>query len=90
MRVEDRFPGFEQHFGLEHEAIADNADIAAFTQHLAQPPEEFGSVERQFLHLRGQGLIQALAEIDDLHVLFFVQGFRRFQGLFRATICARS
>ena len=58
----------EQHFGLEHEAVADNADVLPVGQDLAQPAEEIGAVAVQFLHTLGQRDVQAAAEIGDLGV----------------------
>ena len=67
-RAELALPGGKQHFGLEDEAVADDADVAPVAQGLAQLAEEFRAVARQLLDLAGERLVEALAEIGDLGV----------------------
>src|SRR3546814_2198895 len=69
---------------LEHEAVADDADVLAAAEDLAQAAEELRAVARQLLHLAGQRDVEALAEIGDLHLLFLVLGLgdlKRFRHL---------
>src|SRR5262249_46163541 len=47
--VERRPGGVEEHFRLEHEAIADDADVGSIAENHPQPPEEVGTVAREFL-----------------------------------------
>src|SRR3546814_14973534 len=54
---------------LEHEAVADDADVLAAAEDLAQAAEELRAVARQLLHLAGQRDVEALAEVGDLHLL---------------------
>ncbi len=64
--------GFEQHLGLEHEAVADDADVRVLAEDLAQAAEELGAVARQFLHLAGERDVEAPAEVGDLDLLLLV------------------
>ncbi len=61
--------GREQHFGLEHKAVADDADIGAIADDLAQPAEKLGAVAGQLLHLGGERQIEPASEIGDLGLL---------------------
>ena len=61
-----------KHFRLEHEAVADDADIGAIAQNGAQAAEEFRTVARQFLHALRQRDVQALAEIGNPPLRFLV------------------
>ena len=70
----------EQHFGLEHEAIANHLDFLTLAQDFAQAAEEFGAIARQFLHLLRQGRVEALAEIGDLGLGFGILGFGSLKG----------
>ena len=54
-----RLAGREQHLGLEHEAVADDADVAAVLQQFAQAAEEVGAIALQLLHLAGQRRVEA-------------------------------
>ncbi len=36
--------GVEEHFRLEHEAVADDADVGPIAENDPQPPEEIGTV----------------------------------------------
>ena len=64
--------GVEEHLRLEHEAVADDADVGAVAEDLAQPAEEIRTVARQFLHALRQRDIQPLAEIGDARLRFLV------------------
>src|SRR5262249_29828942 len=66
----------EQHFGLEYEAVANDANVRAVAKDLAQPAEKLRPVTSQLLDLVHQGKVQALAEFDDLTLLLFDLGFR--------------
>ena len=66
----------KQHLRLEDEAVADDADVLAVGEDLAQPPEEVGAVAVEFLHPLGKRHVQPLAEIGDLGVGFLVALFR--------------
>ena len=67
----------EQHLGLEHEAVADDADVLAVAQQLAQAAEEVGAVALQLLHLAGQHDVEAGAEIGDARLAVLVLGLGR-------------
>ena len=71
-----RLAGIEEHFRLEHEAIADDADVRPVAEDVAQLAEEVRAVARQFLHALRQRDVQALAEVGDvkLRVLFLLLG----------------
>ena len=58
----------EQHFRLEDEAVADDADVLAVGQDLAQAAEEVGAVAVELLHALRQRDVEPLAEIGDLGV----------------------
>ena len=45
----------EEHFRLEHEAVADDPDVGIVAQDLAQAAEELRAVASQLLHPGGQG-----------------------------------
>ncbi len=65
----------EQHFRLEDEAVADDADVLAVGEDFAQAPEEVGPVAVELLHALRQRDVQAAAEIGDLGVGVAVRGF---------------
>ena len=71
--------GVKKYFRLEHETVADDADIGAIAQNGAQAAEEFRTVARQFLHALRQRDVQALAEIGDAALRFLVALFGDFQ-----------
>ena len=64
--------GVEEHFRLEHEAVADDADVGPVAEDRAQPAEEVGAVARQFLHALRQRHVEPLAEIGDAGLRFLV------------------
>ena len=70
----------EQHLGFEHEAVADDADVLAVLQELAQAAEEVGAVALQLLHLAGERRVEARAEILDARLAL---GVLLFGGLQR-------
>ena len=59
-------PEGEQHVGGKHEAVADDVEVRAGAEHLAQLAEEIGAVARKLLHLLGKRDVQPLPEIGDL------------------------
>ncbi len=58
--------GVEEHFRLQHEAVADDAHVGPVAEDLAQLAEEVGAVLGQLLHLLRQRHVEALAEVGDL------------------------
>ena len=74
-----RLAGGEQHLGLEHEAVADDADVLAVAQQLAQAAEEVGAIALQLLHLPGEHDVEAGAEVGNARLALLVLGFRRLQ-----------
>ena len=64
-RQQHRLTGVEEHLGLEHETVADDADVRPVAENGAQAAEEFRTVARQFLHPLRQRHVQPLAEIGD-------------------------
>src|SRR5262245_19787391 len=81
--VERGLAGVEEHLRLEHEAIADDADVGPIAENGAQPSEEVGTVPRQLLHALGQSHVQPLPEIGDaalrVLVLLLAGVQRRFE-----------
>ena len=75
-RPQHRRAAIEEDFRLEHEAVADDADVGAVAEDFAQLAEEIRAVARQFLHPLRQRDVQALAEVGDvqLGVLFLLLG----------------
>ena len=67
-RPQHRCAAVEEHFGLEHEAVADDADVGAIAEDFAQLAEEVRPVARQFLHALRQRDVQALAEVGDVQL----------------------
>src|SRR6516225_9704550 len=57
--------GVEEHFRLEHEAVADDADVGPIAENHPQPPEEVGTVARAFLHPLRERHVQPLTQIGD-------------------------
>ena len=53
--IDDGLAGVEQHFGLEDEAVADDADVGAALEDFAQAAEEVGAVAAQVLRRAGRG-----------------------------------
>src|SRR5579859_1764849 len=58
--------GVEEYFGLEHEAIADDADVRPVAEDLPQAAKEFRAIARQLLDPLRQRHVEALAEISEL------------------------
>src|SRR5262245_65520691 len=52
--VERGLAGVEEHLRLEHEAIADDADVGPIAENGAQPSAEVGTVAPKLLHAVGQ------------------------------------
>ena len=59
----------EQHFGLKYEPVADDADVLAPIQHLAQATEEVGAVLCQLLDFGNQSPVELTLQIDDRGLL---------------------
>src|SRR5205807_6846147 len=78
-----RLSGIEEHLGLEHETVADDANVRAVAQNGAQPAKEFRTVARQFLHPLRQCDIEALAEIGYPPLRFLVALFRSLERSFQ-------
>ena len=74
--TQNSLAGIEEHFGLEDEAVADDADVGTIAENVAQLAEEIRTVARQFLHALCQRDVQTLAEVGDvqLRVLFLLLG----------------
>src|SRR5690606_33378024 len=88
--VDDLGAGREQHFRLEDEAVADDADVLAVGEDLAQAAEEVGAVAVELLHALGERHVQAATEIGDLGVGFAVAGLGDFERRFqRADLLAQ-
>ena len=66
----DRGAGREQHLGLEHEPVADHADIRAVAEDLAEAAEEVGPVAGEFLDLLRQRDVQPASELGDARLGF--------------------
>src|SRR5262245_4782801 len=81
--VERGLAGVEEYLRLEHEAVADDADVGPIAENGTQPPEEVGTVARQLLHALGQRHVQTLPQIGDaalrLLVLLLAGVERRFE-----------
>ena len=67
-RPQHRCAAIEEHFRLEHEAVADDADVGAVAEDFAQLAEEIRAVARQLLHPLRQRDVQALAEVGDVQL----------------------
>ena len=74
--------GREQHFRLEDETVADDADIGTVAEDLAQAPEEVRAIARQLLNPLGESDIEALAEVGDRRLALLVALFRGVEGGF--------
>ena len=83
--------GGEQHLRLEDETVADDADVGAVAEDLAEAPEEVGAVARQLLDALGERDVEAPAEVGDLGLALLVLRPRRRRAPFRcAAIWRRS
>ena len=71
----------EQHFRLEDEAVADDADARPVAEDLAQAAEEIGAVTGELLHLLRESDIEARAEIGDFRLRFDVRFLRGVERL---------
>ena len=76
-RVDAGLAGIEEHLRLEHEAVADDADVGPVAEHLPQAAEELGAVARQLLHLLRERHVEPRAEIGDARLRFPVARLRR-------------
>src|ERR1700738_4858568 len=65
----------EQHLRLEHEAVADNPDIRAIAEDLAQSAEELRTIAGELLDFVDERQIKPLAELDNLPLLVLDLGF---------------
>ena len=80
----------EEHFRLEHEAVADDADVRPVAEDVAQLAEEVRAVARQFLHALRQRHVQPLAEIGDAQLRILVLLLRSAERIFeRADLAAQ-
>src|SRR3546814_4784159 len=59
--------------------LADDANVVAVRQHLAQPAEEFAAEACQLLDLGRQRRVQAATEVEDLHLLVAALALRYLQ-----------
>ena len=80
--LDRRRAGIEEHFRLEHEAVADDADVRPIAEDRAQPAEELRAEARELLHALGQREVEPLAEIGDARLRFLVLALGRFQRVF--------
>ena len=71
----------EQQLGLEHEAVAHDAQVGPVAQGLAQLAEELRAVLLELLHLLGQCQGQLLVQAVDLVLLLVDLGLGRGQQL---------
>src|SRR3972149_802273 len=60
---ERRGAAVEEDFRLQHEAVADHADLRPVAEDLPQPSEEFRTIALQFLHPLRQRNVQPPAEV---------------------------
>ncbi len=71
-RPQHRLAGVEQHFRLQHEAVAHFLDVGTIAEDQAQAAEEIRAVALQLLHLLGERDVEALAEVGNLRLGFLV------------------
>ena len=69
----------KKHFRLEHETVADDADIWPLAEDFAQAPEKVRTISRKFLNPLSQRDVQAAAEIGNLGLAFTVSCLGGFQ-----------
>src|SRR5262249_43389958 len=74
--------GVEEYFRLEHEAVADDADVGPIAENRPQSPEEVGTVARQFLSPLRKRDVQPLAQIGDAALRFLVLLLACIEGFF--------
>ena len=79
--IDRRLAGIEQHFGLEHEAVADDADVGAAFEDFAQAAEEVGAVAREVGDALGEGDVEPAAEVGDRGAALAVADFRCLERL---------
>src|SRR5262249_30108597 len=70
--VEASLGGVEEYFRLEHEAVADDANVGPIAEDGAQPAEEVGTIAREFLYALSERHVEPLAEIGDPVLRFLV------------------
>src|SRR3954467_4819571 len=80
-RPQHGLAGIEEHFGLEHEAVADDAYVGPVAENGAQAPEEIGAIARQFLYPLRQRQVEALAQIGDLALRISTLLFGAFERI---------
>ncbi len=92
--IDFRRAGGEQHFRLEDETVAYDADIFLVRQDFTQTPEKIGAIAVQFLHTLGKGgnlaaqgcdlLVQQfhLIQRTGAHLLFRIKALRQFASAF--------
>ena len=71
--------GIEEHLGLEHEAVADDADIGAIAEDISQAAKEIGAIARKLLDLLGERDVQPRSEIGDSRLCVLFAGLRRLE-----------
>ncbi len=90
-RRQRRAAGRKQHFGFEHEPVANDADVLAVLQEFAQPAEEVGPVALQLLHLARERRVEPRAEILDAVLTVLVLRSRTLRSAsLSAASCRRS
>src|SRR5580700_11728928 len=58
----------EQHRRLEHEAVADHANVGPRAEDLPQAPEKVGAIAVELLNLLRQRDVEPLAEVGDFRL----------------------
>src|SRR5205814_10489792 len=80
--LKNSLAGIEENFRLEHETIADNADVRTIAEDRTQAAEKFRTEAGQFLHTLRQREVEALPEIGDARLRFLVLAFGGFERAF--------
>src|SRR4029453_15865280 len=80
--VEGGPPRVEEHFRLEHETVADDANVGAIAENGAQSSEEVGTVSREFLHPLRERYVQPLAQVGNAALRFLVLFLAGFECRF--------
>src|SRR5215475_5093961 len=91
LRLEVGSPGVEEHFRLQHKAVADHAYVRTVAENFTKLAEEIRAIPLQLVNPLCQSQIEPLAEFGDAGLRLLVLFFRGVERLLdRSKLAAQS
>src|SRR5262245_27705980 len=85
LRLEVGSPGVEEHFRLQHKAVADHAYVRTVAENFTKLAEEIRAVPFQLVHPLCQSQIEPLTEFGDAGLRLLILFFRGVERLFNCS-----